>query len=107
MLATAYRASRFMSCCKQLNSVKPILFAPQNLNIIKYQRKPINTTSVSFQDEQKKSLKLSEENFVQRMYNKIFSGVPVAKLRASGYILLTSCSQGRKNIDEKHVKNRI
>merc|ERR1711971_804585 len=26
-------------------------------------------------------------------YNKLFSGVPVAKLRSSGYILLTICAQ--------------
>ena len=99
MLATAYRASRIMPCCKHLNSVKPILFAQQNLNNInKYQQKSINTTSVTLQDDQKKPLKLSEDTLLTRMYNKIFSTVPVSKLRASGYILLTSCAQGRKNI---------
>ena len=30
---------------------------------------------------------------MKRMYNKLFSGVPVAKLRSSGYILLTICAQ--------------
>ena len=97
MLATACRASRIVPSCKQLNSVKPILFAQQNINIYKYKARPINTTSVTFQDENKSPapLKLSEDSFVKRMYNKMFSGVPVAKLRASGYILLTTCSQGR------------
>ena len=38
-------------------------------------------------------MQLEQDNFVKRMYNRLFSGVPVAKLRSSGYILLTICAQ--------------
>ena len=53
--------------------------------------KYIHTSSTLW--EEKKAIKLVEDSFVKRMYNKIFSGVPVAKLRSSGYILLTHCAQ--------------
>jgi len=33
------------------------------------------------------------KNFVQALYNKVFTGLPKAKLKASGYILETHCSQ--------------
>ena len=51
-------------------------------------------------------MKLSEDSFVKRMYNKMFSGVPVAKLRASGYILLTTCSQGRDLISSLFIDSK-
>jgi len=38
-------------------------------------------------------LELEGDNFAVRMYKKIFSGVPKAKLRASGFVLLTHCAQ--------------
>ena len=37
------------------------------------------------------------KNFVQALYNKVFTGLPKAKLKASGYILETHCSQAREN----------
>ena len=43
--------------------------------------------------QQQQKLGLKGENLVQRLYNKFFGGVPVAKLKASGYILLTHCAQ--------------
>merc|ERR1712059_155356 len=38
-------------------------------------------------------LELEGDNFAIRMYKKIFSGVPKAKLKASGFVLLTHCTQ--------------
>ena len=40
-----------------------------------------------------KELELVEDNFATRLYKKMFSGVPMAKLKASGYILVTYCTQ--------------
>ena len=33
------------------------------------------------------------KNFVQALYNKVFTGLPKAKLKACGYMLETHCSQ--------------
>jgi len=43
--------------------------------------------------EKKPSIQLGEENIVQRIYKKFFRGIPQSKLRASGFILLSHCSQ--------------
>ena len=43
--------------------------------------------------KQPEPLGLQGDNLVQRLYNKLFGGVPAAKLKASGYILLTTCAQ--------------
>ena len=54
----------------------------------------LHTAKVLCEEEKPKQLGLQGENFVQRLYNKMFGGrVPVAKLKASGYILLTHCAQ--------------
>jgi len=38
-------------------------------------------------------LEMQNDNLVTRVYKKFFSGVPKSKLRASGYVLLTHCTQ--------------
>jgi cytochrome b pre-mRNA-processing protein 3 len=43
--------------------------------------------------DEKQPLELTADNFVTRLYKKIFRGVPKSKLKASGYILLTHCVQ--------------
>ena len=54
----------------------------------------LHTAKVLCEEEKPKQLGLQGENFVQRLYNKMFGGgVPVTKLKASGYILLTHCAQ--------------
>jgi len=37
-------------------------------------------------------ISLGEDTLAARLYNKLFSGVPKSKLRASGYVLLTQCT---------------
>ena len=56
---------------------------------------PLHTANILYDEEkQKQQLELEGNNFVQKLYNKMFGGgVPVAKLKASGYILLTHCAQ--------------
>ena len=43
--------------------------------------------------QQNQKLELVKDDLLTRLYKKIFTGVPVSKLRASGYILSTHCSQ--------------
>jgi len=38
-------------------------------------------------------MELQSDNLVTRLYKKMFTGIPVAKLKASGYILVTHCTQ--------------
>ena len=38
-------------------------------------------------------LELQSDNLVTRLYKKMFTGIPTAKLKASGYILVTHCTQ--------------
>ena len=46
------------------------------------------------EEKEKPQLGLQGDNLVQRLYNKMFGGgVPLTKLKASGYILLTHCAQ--------------
>ena len=46
------------------------------------------------EEKEKSQLGLQGDNLVQRLYNKMFGGrVPLTKLKASGYILLTHCAQ--------------
>jgi len=53
-----------------------------------------HTSQISMNDKDKpKELELVEDNFATRLYKKMFSGVPMAKLKASGYILVTYCTQ--------------
>ena len=88
MLASVSRAL-ICNPCKQ-NLLRPLTFAP---NVI-HSYEQFNTSStVSDKKETSAPIKLEQDNFVKRMYNKLFSGVPVAKLRSSGYILLTVCAQ--------------
>ena len=54
----------------------------------------IHCTPRVLSDENKKPLELVGDNIVTRLYKKVFSGVPMAKLKASGYILVTHCTQG-------------
>jgi len=53
----------------------------------------IHCTPRALSDDNKKSLELVTDNLVTRLYKKVFSGVPMAKLKASGYILVTHCTQ--------------
>jgi len=56
----------------------------------------LHTSSNLYTEEpskERQQLGLQGDNLVQRLYNKLFGGVPVTKLRASGYILLTHCAQ--------------
>ena len=90
MLASVSRAF-ICNPCKQ-NLLRPLAFAPQATHNLNYEQ--FNTSCVvSEKKEATPALKLEQDNFVKRMYNKLFSGVPVAKLRSSGYILLTICAQ--------------
>jgi len=53
-----------------------------------------HSSQTSMNDKDKpKELELVEDNFATRLYKKMFSGVPMAKLKASGYILVTYCTQ--------------
>lgn len=70
------------SLCKVTAAQIPCNFL--HSSSIVYEEKPSN---------QPQQLSLQGDNLVQRLYNKLFGGVPVAKLRASGYILLTHCAQ--------------
>ena len=55
---------------------------------------PLHTANILYDEEKQKQLELEGNNFVQKLYNKMFGGgVPVTKLKASGYILLTHCAQ--------------
>jgi len=47
-----------------------------------------NTTS-----KENKIVQSEPKNFVQALYNKVFTGLPKAKLKACGYMLETHCSQ--------------
>ena len=38
-------------------------------------------------------VELAEDSLIQRLYKKVFSGVPKSKLKATRYILLAYCSQ--------------
>ena len=55
----------------------------------------LHTANILYDEEkQKPQLGLQGDNLVQRLYNKMFGGgVPLTKLKASGYILLTHCAQ--------------
>ena len=53
-----------------------------------------HSSQTSMNDKDKpKELELVEDNFATRLYKKMFSGVPMAELKASGYILVTYCTQ--------------
>ena len=55
----------------------------------------LHTNNILYDEEkQKPQLGLQGDNLVQRLYNKMFGGgIPLTKLKASGYILLTHCAQ--------------
>lgn len=90
MLASVSRAL-LCNPCKQ-NLLRPLTFAPNVIHNLKYEQ--FNTSCVvSEKKETSAPMQLEQDNFVKRMYNRLFSGVPVAKLRSSGYILLTICAQ--------------
>jgi len=93
MLSSVPRAIVNNCQCK-LNLTRPLAFAQVKINNAGFHPSRATLVSSSVVCQEKKSLTLSKDNFVQRMYNKIFSGVPVAKLKSSGYILLTHCGQG-------------
>ena len=84
MLASLSRSSIFS--CKQITRIRPLTVVSPSLLSCPH----IHTSLTKFEKE---PVQLEEKNFVQKLYNKIFSGVPVAKLRSSGYILLTHCAQ--------------
>jgi len=44
--------------------------------------------------KEEKIIDSKPKNFVQALYNKVFTGLPKAKLKACGYMLETHCSQG-------------
>ena len=53
-----------------------------------------NSVILCHEEKEKPQLGLQGDNLVQRLYNKMFGGgVPLTKLKASGYILLTHCAQ--------------
>jgi len=63
-----------------------------------------HTSSLFFKTEEakppeKKEIAIPEDNIVQKLYRKVFSGVPKSKLKASGYILLTYCAQ-KQNLED-------
>ena len=84
--------SRAFICkpCKQ-SLLRPLSFAPKILPLSRFDQ--FSTSRVVSDKKESTPMKLEQDNFVKRMYNKLFSGVPVAKLRSSGYILLTICAQ--------------
>ena len=84
--------SRAFICkpCKQ-SLLRPLSFAPKILPLSWFDQ--FSTSRVISEKKESTPMKLEQDNFVKRMYNKLFSGVPVAKLRSSGYILLTICAQ--------------
>ena len=43
--------------------------------------------------KEEKVIDSKPKNFVQALYNKVFTGLPKAKLKACGYMLETHCSQ--------------
>jgi len=53
----------------------------------------LQTSPVLATENENKKLELTSDNLVTRLYKKMFSGLPVAKLKASGYILVTCCTQ--------------
>jgi len=62
-------SSSFHTCVSRLNEVQ-------------------NTTS-----QKDKIIQSEPKNFVQALYNKVFTGLPKTKLKACGYMLETHCSQ--------------
>ena len=89
MLASVSRAL-ISNPCKQ-GLLRPLAFAPSVIHNPKYEQ--FHTSDVASEKKETTPMQLDQDNFVKRMYNKLFSGVPVAKLRSSGYILLTVCAQ--------------
>ena len=47
--------------------------------------------------KEEKIIDSKPKNFVQALYNKVFTGLPKAKLKACGYMLETHCSQARRS----------
>jgi len=74
--------SGLMYTRRTLNTCLPVLFS-------KATEQESGSTNVKVVPR----LELEGDNFAIRMYKKIFSGVPKAKLKASGFVLLTHCTQ--------------
>jgi len=74
---------------KQLRMADPLVLSQC------YRLQNIHTSPIKLESEGKepKELELVQDNLVTRLYKKVFSGVPRAKLSASGYILVTHCTQ--------------
>ena len=89
MLSTVSRATYLLPGKQSL--LRPLTFASKNIN----NTNKICSSCVQRDKDvvQKEPLKLDQDHWSKRIYNKLFSGVPVAKLRSSGYILLTHCAQ--------------
>jgi len=76
----------------QIIKIKPPSLINQSSRIRRLHCSPRKLASDD--GNEKKSLELVNDNLVTRLYKKVFSGVPMAKLKASGYILVTHCTQG-------------
>jgi len=73
-----------LRCC---NIVRRPVFLLEN-------KSRILSTSNCFQtDKNESKLELVSDNLVTRLYKKMFTGIPKTKLKASGYILCTVCTQ--------------
>ena len=91
MLASVTRAFICKPCQQILLRPLSMSFAPKILPLQRFDQ--FSTSCVISDKKETSAIQLEQDNFVKRMYNKLFSGVPVAKLRSSGYILLTICAQ--------------
>ena len=57
--------------------------------------------------KEEKIIDSKPKNFVQALYNKVFTGLPKAKLKACGYMLETHCSQARRSNHKAHRSNLL
>jgi len=81
-----------LSLSRQLSKGRPVCKFSQCKVV---PRSSLHTANILYDEEKPKAqLGLQGNNLVQRLYNKMFGGgVPLTKLKASGYILLTHCAQ--------------
>jgi len=70
---------------KKSINITPLYHGIHSSNLL-YCKKPVA-------EPQNEKLQMPEYNIFQRLYKKVFRGIPKSRLRANGYILLTHCSQ--------------
>jgi len=88
--------SSLSSHIKHTRRIPLLLDIPVKRNLLLLPPLASKDISISGENEvenKENEMRLPDDNFAKRLYSKFFSGIPTSKLRASGYILLSKCTQ--------------